>query len=35
VALEQGRPHLADWRKQPGFDQIEAAQHALGLPIPA
>lgn len=35
VALEQGRPQLADWRKQPGFDQIEAAQQALGLTIPA
>ncbi len=31
VALEQGRPHLADWRQQPGFEAIAAAQRALGL----
>jgi hypothetical protein len=31
VALEQGRPHLADWRQRPGFEQIAAAQRALGL----
>lgn len=29
VALEQGRPHLADWRSRPGFAEIESARRAL------
>jgi hypothetical protein len=31
VAKDQGRPHLADWRAHPGFDEIEAARRTLGL----
>lgn len=29
VALEQGRPHLADWRSRPGFAEVESARRAL------
>jgi hypothetical protein len=29
VALEQGRPHLADWRARPGLAEVEAARRAL------
>lgn len=29
VALDQGRPHLADWRGRPGFAEVEAARRAL------
>ncbi|MBS1862159.1 MAG: hypothetical protein JSS68_10670 [Actinobacteria bacterium] len=31
AALLRGEPELADWRSTPGFQQIHAAQAALGL----
>lgn len=31
AALLRGEPQLADWRSHPGFEQIHAAQTALGV----